>query len=145
MSLRIAIACDHGGFELKNHLFQKLVDDGYEVVNFGVDSNEAVDYAEKAHILANAVIDGEVDRGVLICGTGIGVSIAANRHPGIRAALCTDSVCARLSREHNDANVLCLGGRIIGPVLAESILSAFLETSFEGGRHERRIKKIETQ
>lgn len=145
MSLRIAIACDHGGIELANHLLQKLVGDGYEVVNLGVDSSDAVEYPEKAHALANAVLSGQADRGVLICGTGIGVSIAANRHSGIRAALCTDPVCARLSREHNNANVLCLGGRIVGPVLAESILSTFLETSFEGGRHERRLKKIEPQ
>ena len=144
MSLRIAIACDHGGFELKDHLFQVLVKDGFEVTNLGVDSTDSVDYPEKAHALANAILTGAADRGVLVCGTGIGVSIAANRHAGIRAALCTDPVCAQLSREHNDANVLCLGGRIIGPVLAEAILKSFLDTSFEGGRHERRIEKIET-
>ena len=143
MSQKIAIACDHGGFELKSHLVSKLESDGHIVVNLGVDSKDAVDYPDKAHALAKHVLAGDADKGILICGTGIGISIAANRHRGIRAALCTDPYMAQMSREHNDANVLCLGGRVVGPSLAEAILDAFLKASFQAGRHQSRIQKIE--
>jgi ribose 5-phosphate isomerase B len=143
MPLRFAVACDHGGFELKNTLVQTLKKMDIELIDLGVNSPDSVDYPEKAHALAEAILEQKADRGLLICGTGIGISIAANRHKGIRAALCTDPFMARMSREHNNANVLCLGGRVIGPSLAEDILKAFLSTDFAGDRHARRIEKIE--
>jgi ribose 5-phosphate isomerase B len=143
MSLRIAIACDHGGFDLKRHLQQKMAQDGLDVLDLGINTRESIDYPDKAHALASVILKGQADLGILICGTGIGISIAANRHRGIRAALCTDPFMARMSREHNDANVLCLGGRVVGPSLAEEILAAFLRASFQGGHHERRLEKIE--
>ena len=145
MPSRIAIACDHGGFDLKSVLLQKLTEEGYEVIDLGTNSTESVDYPDKAHTLAEAILNKKADRGILICGSGIGISIAANRHKGIRAALCTDPLMAKLSREHNDANVLCLGGRIVGSSLAAAMVDAFLHTDFAGGRHENRIKKIEIQ
>lgn len=143
MVRRVAVSCDHGGFELKRSIVDFLKKSSIEVVDMGVHSSDPVDYPDRAHVLTEAIISGQVDRGILICGTGIGISIAANRRPGIRAALCTDSYMAKMSREHNDANVLCLGGRIIGPALAEDIVFAFLISEFQGGRHVRRIEKIE--
>lgn len=143
MTIRLALACDHGGFELKESLKHSLGNSDVELLDMGVHTTDSVDYPDMAHGLAQAILDGKADRGLLICGTGIGISIAANRHPGIRAALCTDPFMSRMSREHNDANVLCLGGRVIGPSLALDIVHAFLNTPFEGGRHARRIAKIE--
>ncbi len=143
MGIRLAMASDHGGFDLKQNLKNTLADQNIEIVDLGVHSTDSVDYPEQAHELAEAILEGKADFGVLVCGTGIGISIAANRHPGIRAALCTDPFMARMSREHNDANVLCLGGRVIGPSLAEDIVRAFLAGRYEGGRHARRLEKIE--
>ncbi len=143
MSNALVMACDHGGFELKESLKKTLLASGIEISDLGVFQKDSVDYPDQAHELANAILSGKASSGILICGTGVGISIAANRHPGIRAALCTDPFMARMSREHNDANVLCLGGRVIGPSLAEEIVRAFLDGNFEGGRHARRLTKIE--
>lgn len=145
MTSRIAIASDHGGIELKQIIVEYLDGQGTKPIDLGVNSSDSVDYPDMAHQLAHTVLDKQADMGILICGTGIGMSLAANRHPGIRAALCTDPYMARMSREHNDANVLCLGGRVIGSELAKDIVNAFLGGKFEGGRHARRIAKIETQ
>ncbi|OIO58268.1 MAG: ribose 5-phosphate isomerase B [Alphaproteobacteria bacterium CG_4_10_14_0_2_um_filter_63_37] len=140
----IAIASDHGGFGLKSHLIDYLASrEGVEVVDLGVKTPDSVDYPEYAAKLCRAVLDGQVERGILLCGTGIGISMAANRFEGIRAALCHDEFTARLSRLHNDANVLVLGGRILGVGLAEAIVDVWLETPFEGGRHRRRVEAIE--
>jgi ribose 5-phosphate isomerase B len=145
MSMKIAIACDHAGFDLKAHLQKKLETEAHDIVDLGTHSTDSVDYPVKAHELAEALLANNAEMGILICGTGIGVSIAANRHNGIRAALCTDPFMAKMAREHNDANVLCLGGRLIGPSLAEEIVATFLKTHFLGGRHERRLTQIEIQ
>ncbi len=139
----VAIAADHGGFELKATLSADLRARGYEVLDFGTNSGDSVDYPDYAEMVAEAVRAGRAGRGVLICGSGIGMSIAANRFPGIRAALVHDNLSARLCRQHNDANVLCLGGRLIGPEVARDCLTAFLDTPFEGGRHARRVGKLE--
>ena len=138
---RIAIACDHGGYDLKEAI--KLHYSGkIEFVDFGTNSRVSVDYPEYAKKLSHAIINGEVSRGILICGTGIGISIAANRYPQIRAALCTDVTMAKLTRLHNDANVLALGARIIGEQVAFDIIDAFLNTKYEGGRHDLRVQKL---
>lgn len=139
---RVAVACDHGGLDLKELLVGKLREWQYEVTDFGVHLPESVDYPDYAVLVARAVSDGETDLGVLVCGTGIGMSIAANKVKGIRAALAGDELSARMAREHNDANVLCLGGRVVGPDLAVAMLRAWLDARFEGGRHQRRIDKI---
>jgi ribose 5-phosphate isomerase B len=139
----IAIACDHGGLELAKALSTWLGKRSIAFENLGTDTADSVDYPEYAHRLAAGVAEGRWERGILVCGTGIGMSMAANRHPGVRAALCSEPFSAAMCRRHNDANVLCLGGRVIGPELAFEILETFLETPFDGGRHERRIGKIE--
>lgn len=141
-SVRIAIGSDHAGFALKSTIKRYLEDGGYVVDDLGAHSEESVDYPDFAAAVANAVVTGEARFGILICGTGIGMSIAANKVPGIRAALCTDSFTARRSRAHNDANVLCLGASVIGQGVAEDVVSAFLSTPFDGGRHARRVAKI---
>jgi len=139
----IAVACDHGGYDLKTILVKDLEEEGYAVLNLGTDSGESVDYPDYAYALANALKEGKASRGILVCGSGIGISIAANRFPEIRAALVHDALTARLSREHNDANVICFGGRTIGPDVARDCLKVFLETGFEsGGRHSRRVDKL---
>ena len=139
----IAIAADHGGFELKRELAGFLANQGYEVLDLGTHSPDAVDYPDVAGRLAGALRDGRTERGVLICGTGIGIGIAANRFPGIRAATCSNVTLARLARQHNDANVLSLGARVIGFEAARDILLTFLTTPFDGGeRHQRRIDKL---
>jgi ribose 5-phosphate isomerase B len=139
----IAIASDHGGFELKTVLVEELKSAGHHVLDLGTMNTESVDYPDFADALAKAIGDGRARRGVLLCGTGIGVSMVANRHRGIRAAVCRDVTDARLARQHNDANVLCLGGRVTGPEVAKDCLRTFLETKFEGGgRHSRRIAKF---
>jgi ribose 5-phosphate isomerase B len=143
MAPKLVMASDHGGFELKEHLKRFLAAQGDKILDLGVHSLESVDYPDLAHSLANALLAGNATMGILLCGTGIGVSIAANRHAGIRAALCTDPFMAKMSREHNDANVLCLGGRILGPALAEEIVTAFLTSAFQGGRHLGRLAKID--
>ncbi|MBC8268228.1 MAG: ribose 5-phosphate isomerase B [Rhodospirillaceae bacterium] len=138
----IAIASDHGGFELKNELKQVLSDLGFAILDLGADSMESVDYPDFGYAVAGALKQGLATRGVLVCGSGIGISIAANRHPVIRAALIHDALGAKLSRLHNDANVIVFGGRMIGPDLAKDCLRVFLETEFEGGRHARRVDKL---
>lgn len=140
--MKIAIASDHGGFALKNILKQHLQEAGYEVSDCGTDSEESCDYPDFAEKACRQVQSGGVSLAVLICGTGIGMSIAANKMKGIRAALCHDEFSARFARAHNDANVLALGARVVGPGLAGSILDVFLTGQFEGGRHERRLRKI---
>ena len=142
MSDIVAIAADHGGFDLKESLVPVLKTAGLTVLDLGTTSRESVDYPEFADALAAALAAGRAQRGILICGTGIGISIAANRHPGIRAALCHDGLTARLARQHNDANVLALGGRLIGIETAKDCLTNFLQTPFEGGRHARRVAKL---
>ncbi|AWU93352.1 MULTISPECIES: ribose 5-phosphate isomerase B [Azospirillum] len=139
----VALASDHAGYELKAQIARQLEAAGYTVLDLGTDGPASVDYPDFAAALAAAVTDGRAQRGVLICGSGIGISIAANRHPGIRAALVHDVTTARLSREHNDANVIALGARIIGPEIAKDCVDAFLKAEFEGGeRHSRRIAKM---
>ncbi|HTP83846.1 MAG TPA: ribose 5-phosphate isomerase B [Alphaproteobacteria bacterium] len=139
----IAVASDHGGFELKTLVITDLKAAGVPVLDLGTMSSDSVDYPDYADALARALAEGKARRGVLLCGTGIGVSMAANRHKGIRAAVCRDVTDARLARQHNDANVLCLGGRTTGPEVARDILRTFLSTDFEGGgRHTRRIAKF---
>jgi ribose 5-phosphate isomerase B len=138
----IAIASDHAGFALKEALKESLTRAGRQVLDLGTHGPESVDYPDYARALAEAVASGAAARGVVICGTGIGVSIAANRHRGIRAALCHDITSTRLARRHNDANVLALGARMIGPEVAADCLEAFLDTPYEGGRHDRRLAKL---
>ena len=140
--MKIAIGNDHGGVEMKNHLVAWLNDHGYEVVNFGTDEPVSTDYPIFAERVAKAVVAGECDRGILICGTGIGISISANKIHGVRCALCPEPVSASLSRRHNDANIVAMGARTIGLVMAEEIVKTFLTTDFEGGRHARRVNKI---
>jgi ribose 5-phosphate isomerase B len=138
----IALGADHAGFELKEALKGWLIDQGYQVLDYGTHSTESVDYPDYAAQVAEAVAVQKVERGVLICGTGLGMAIAANKVAGVRAALCSDLYTARMSREHNDANVLTLGGRLMGPEMAQDILQMWLTTAFAGGRHRRRVDKI---
>lgn len=136
----VAVASDHGGFDLKQVLSQELESLGYQVLDLGTHGAESVDYPTYAEAMADALLSGRARRGVLLCGTGIGVSIAANRRPGIRAALCYNVETARLARQHNNANILALGGRTTDAGTAKAVLRAFLDTAFEdGGRHERRV------
>lgn len=138
----VAVGADHAGFALKNKLKEELVRKGYSVLDLGTNSEESVDYPDFATAVARAVADGKASRGVLVCGTGIGMSIVANRIPGIRAALVHCSEEAELSRAHNDANILCLGARLTTEYVAQHCLDAFLATDFEGGRHARRVGKM---
>lgn len=140
--MRIAIGSDHGGFILKGEILKHIQSKGYDIKDFGCYSAEAIDYPDVAHDVAEAVVKGEFDRGILICGTGIGISIAANKLPGVRAALCGDCFSAKVSREHNDANILALGERVTGVGLAKMITDIWLSTDFEGGRHATRVNKI---
>ncbi len=140
--MRIAVGADQGGYELKQPIVDFLVDQDHEVSDLGIHRLESVDYPDVAEMVARAVAAGEADRGIVICGTGIGVSLAANKMRGIRAALCTDCYMARMAREHNDAQILCLGGRVVGQGLALDIVQAFLTSEFQGGRHARRVNKI---
>jgi len=131
---RIVVGSDHAGLELKTHLGSVLLDRGYEVEDVGTHDTASCDYPDFAHEVAGAVGDGRFPLGVLVCGTGVGMSMAANSHAGVRACVCSEPYSARMSRAHNDANILCMGGRVVGPGLAEEILDAFLEAEFEGGR-----------
>ncbi|HOO81365.1 MAG TPA: ribose 5-phosphate isomerase B [Alphaproteobacteria bacterium] len=140
MKHKLAIACDHGGYSLKEAIKAHFSD--VEWLDLGTNSNDSVDYPEYGQKLAKAIAGGEVQQGIVICGSGIGISIAANRNPAVRAALCTDVTMARLTRAHNDANVLALGARIIGEEVAFDIVEIFLNTEFEGGRHRRRVDKL---
>ncbi|MGN0654030.1 MAG: ribose 5-phosphate isomerase B [Oscillospiraceae bacterium] len=137
----LSIGCDHGGYALKLEILKYLDEKGIEYNDMGC-NGESCDYPDIAHEVCTLIQKGEAEKGILICGTGIGISISANKHKGIRAALCTDEYMAKYTRLHNDANVLCLGGRVIGGGVAVEIVDAFLSTEFEGGRHQRRIDKI---
>ena len=141
----IAIASDHAGLGLKADICRLLQSLDIEVEDLGPQDTKSVDYPDYAHLLARAVSDGRIERGILICGSGIGMSMAANRHPGVRAALCHDAYTAEMARRHNDANVLCIGERTTGPGVAEQIVRVFIDTDFEGGRHQRRAAKIERE
>ncbi len=140
--MKIAIGCDHGGFEHKNAIAEYLMENGYTVEDFGIYEQTSVDYPDIAEKLSKSVAAGENELGILVCGTGIGMSIAANKVKGIRAAACSDHYSARYTRLHNNANVLCLGGRVIGIGTAIELADIFVKTEFEGGRHQRRIDKI---
>jgi ribose 5-phosphate isomerase B len=140
--LTIAIAADHAGYSLKEILKSDLLAAGYETIDLGTDGPASVDYPDFARAVADAIESGRADRAVLICGTGIGISIAANRNPVVRAALCSDTTAARLARQHNNANVLALGARMIGAEVARDCLNVFLGTDYEGGRHDLRVAKL---
>ncbi len=137
----IAIACDHGGYELKEKIKQHYAIQ-YKFLDLGTNSSESVDYPEYAQALAKSIIEGKTKRGIIICGTGIGISIAANRFPQVRAANCQDTTMARLARQHNNANVLALGARLMGLEVAFDVIDTFMNTEFEGGRHSRRVEKM---
>lgn len=138
----IAIGCDHGGFILKNMLVDHLKENGYEILDCGSYDGGPIDYPDVAVKVCAAVCDGSAEKGILVCGTGIGMSIAANKHKGIRAAVCSEHFSTRYTRLHNDSNVLCLGARVIGGGLACELVDIFLTTDFEGGRHKIRVDKI---
>lgn len=138
----VALGADHAGLDLKEALKARLIERGHQVLDFGATTSESVDYPDYALQVAEAVAKGKAERGLLVCGTGIGMAMTANKVPGVRAAFCPDLFTARLSREHNDANVLTLGGRLMGRELAAEILQTWLATPFAGGRHQRRIDKI---
>ena len=138
----IALGADHAGYGLKEALKAWLINHSYQVLDLGTHSTDPVDYPDYAALVAESVVDNKVECGLLICGTGIGMAMAANKVPGVRAALCADLYTARMSREHNDANVLVLGGRLMGADMAAEILEAWLATGFSGGRHARRVEKI---
>lgn len=140
--MKIALGSDHGGFRLKEAIKKDLVAKGYEVVDFGSDSTDSCDYPDFAIPVARKVGSGEFDRGILICGTGIGIGITANKIKGVRAALCHDTFSAQATRNHNDANILTMGERVVGEGLALKIVETFLTSEFEAGRHQRRIDKI---
>lgn len=142
-NLRIAIGSDHGGYEYKEQIVSHLKEKGYECVDVGTYSTDSCDYPVIARAVTTKITTGEADRGILICGTGIGMSIVANKVKGIRAALCGDTFSARASRAHNNSNVLCLGERVIGINLAMDIVDIWLESKFEGGRHKRRVDMME--
>jgi len=140
--MRIALAADHAGYLLKDELVRWLQEQGYEVTDLGTNGPDSVDYPEYGRRLAQAVTVGEAERGIAVCGTGIGISIAVNREPKCRCARVDDPVSAQLSREHNDANVLALGARLIGSDMAKACVAAFLDTGFAGGRHQRRVDQL---
>ena len=139
---KIGLASDHGGFDLKESVIAHLLNTGWEVDDLGPHSGDSVDYPDYGIKLAEAVAEKKVQRGIVICGTGIGMSIVVNRYPGIRGTLCSDVFTAKLCREHNDSNILIMGGRVIGKGLAAEIVNTWLNTPFEGGRHQRRLDKI---
>lgn len=140
--MKIGIGNDHAAVDMKFEIVKYLEKSGYEVVNFGTDTNDSCDYPVYGEKVARAVANGEVDRGILICGTGVGISLAANKVKGIRAAVCSESVTARFSRLHNDANILAFGARIVGVETAKDMVNVWLNTEFEGGRHQRRVDLI---
>ena len=140
--MKIAIGCDHGGLEHKNAIAEYLKENGFEVTDFGIYEQKSVDYPEIALKVCKAIVSGECERGILVCGTGIGMSIAANKVDGIRAAACSEHFSAKFTRLHNDSNVLCLGGRVIGVGTAIELADLFVNTEFEGGRHKLRVDKI---
>lgn len=141
--MKIAFAADHGGYKLKDKLVSYLNEQGITAIDFGTNSPDSCDYPDYAHPLCEAVASGECDLGVLVCSTGLGMSMAANKHPGIRAACCSETISARLTREHNNANVLCLGEFIVGEHTAKQMVDIFISTPFsEGERHLRRVNKV---
>ena len=142
MPLSLVMGSDHAGLQLKNHLVQWLQEQGHTVDDRGVNSPESMDYPDIAGEVAEAVSSGTFKQGILVCGSGIGVAIAANKVSGVRAARCLDPLSASLSRQHNDSNILTLGERLITPTVAETVVKAWLNTEFEGGRHQRRVDKI---
>ncbi len=140
----IAIGCDHAGLNLKSLLKSDLEAAGYDVLDLGTNGPDSVDYPDFGFAVAEAIADGKAEKGVLVCGSGIGISIAANRNPAVRAAVVTNALTAQLARQHNDANVVCFGERLVGSEIARDAMKAFLETEFEGGRHARRVDKLAT-
>lgn len=142
MAMKIAIGNDHVAVDMKHHIAKYLEEKGHEILNFGTDSDERCDYPVYGKKVAAAVANGECERGILICGTGIGISLAANKVKGIRAAVCSEAYSARLTRQHNDANIIAFGARVVGPATAEMIVDEFLNTEYEGGRHQKRIDMI---
>ena len=142
MAERIAIASDHAGLELKEEIKRFLKGEGIEVIDMGTNDSKSVDYPDYGIPVARKVSSGEIDRGILICGTGIGMTIVANKFPGVRAALVSDIYMARLAKEHNDANILVIGGRVVGKGLAVEMVRTWLHSTFQGGRHQRRLDKI---
>ena len=141
--MKIALAADHGGFNLKKDLAAYVAELGHEAIDLGTNSAESVDYPDYARKLTDAIKSGKAELGILVCGTGQGVAMTANKQPGIRAGVVSDTFSARMIRAHNNANVICLGERVVGTGLARELVKTYLETSFEGGRHERRVAKIE--
>ena len=141
--MKVGISNDHSAVELKNSVLKHLQEKGYDVINYGTDSTESYDYPLAGSVLAKAIQNKEVDLGIAICGTGVGISIACNKHKGIRACCCSEATSARLTREHNDANIICFGARVISTELANDIVDTFLTTPFSNGeRHKRRIAQI---
>ena len=138
----IALGCDHGGYQLCNIIEEYVKEQGIEVIRYGCTDGQAIDYPEVAVKVCNSIVGGESKCGILVCGTGIGMSIAANKVKGIRAAVCSDTFSAKFTRLHNDTNVLCLGGRVVGQGLALEMVEIFLNTVFEGGRHQRRVDAV---
>ena len=139
---KISIACDHAAFELKNDIIKYFSDNGIEYEDFGCYSSESVNYPQYAHAVCKEIQEGRSDLGILICGTGLGMSLAANKHKGIRAVACSDTFSARLSRMHNNANILCFGARVVGKGLAVDLVKEFLNAEFLGGRHEERVNEF---
>lgn len=140
--MKIAIGSDHVGYELKLHIADYMRSKGHEVIDYGANSEERVDYPVYGSAVGKAVVSGKCDRGVLVCGTGIGISIAANKVKGVRAAVCSEPYSARLARQHNDANIVAFGSRVVGTALAEMIVDEFFSAEYEGGRHQRRLDMI---
>ena len=140
--MKISMGCDHGGFDLKEDIKAFLIEQGHEVEDFGCYGKESCDYPEFAEAAARAVAEGKCERGIVICTTGIGISISANKVKGVRCALCGDPWSAEMTRRHNDANMLAMGAGVVGPLLARQIVAAFLGHDFEGGRHQRRVDKM---
>jgi len=142
MKKTIAFGCDHGGFAYKKEVIDRLINNGYTVIDCGTDSTASVDYPVFADKVCNEITSKNADLGILICGTGIGMSIAANKHKGIRAACCENTFSARMTRMHNDSNVLCLGARVLGIELVHDMIDLFVTTEFEGGRHQKRVDML---
>lgn len=142
--MKIAMACDHGGFELKENIKKFLEEQGIEVLDLGTNSEESVDYPEYGKACGEAVASGRADKGIVCCGTGIGISIAANKVKGVRCALCTDVHMAEMTKKHNNANIIAMGGRTTDLETAKAITRAWLDTEFEGGRHQRRIDMLDS-
>ena len=141
--MKIVVGSDHAAYELKEAIKEKMIGEGHEIIDVGCDSTESVDYPKYGHAVGRAVASGEAERGIAVCGSGIGISIACNKVPGIRAALCTSVEMAEMCRRHNNANVVCMGARMISQELAFDIIDKWMTTDFEGGKHLRRINEIE--